>query len=212
MDESPRQFRLDRSNWRGLSSITPNMQAPGSLSKVSALSLRDRRPGKCSTQPKQRGTINPSSCTSPADLSCRLAGGDSVDFGLRFSERYTYDSRREGITIPAVLKAGEKKIELLAKIDTGARYCLFAHGYGEALGLRVEEGARKTFATANSRAEAYGHEISIQVLGTETTATAYFFADPGIERNVLGLRGWLDRLRFGLVDHDEVVYIADYNK
>jgi len=135
-----------------------------------------------------------------------------VAYELRFSERHTYDSRREGITIPAVLKAGEKKIELLAKIDTGASDCLFERGYGEALGLRVEEGVRKTYATANSRFEAYGHEISIQVLGTETTATAYFFADPSIERNVLGRRGWLDRLRFGLVDYEHAVYIADYNR
>jgi len=135
-----------------------------------------------------------------------------VDYELRFSERHIYDSRPEGITVPGVLKTGGKNIELLAKIDTGASDCLFEHGYGEALGLRIEEGLRKTYATANSRFEAYGHEISIQVLGTETTATVYFFADPGIERNVLGRRGWLDRLRFGLVDYEQVVYIADYNK
>jgi hypothetical protein len=135
-----------------------------------------------------------------------------VDYGLRFSERYTYDSNREGISIPAVLKAGEKRIELLAKIDTGASDCLFERSYGEALGLRVEDGVRKTYATANSRFEAYGHEISIQVLETETTATVYFFADPDIARNVLGRRGWLDRLRFGLVDYEQAVYLSDYNE
>ena len=135
-----------------------------------------------------------------------------MDHRLRFSERYTYDADVEGITIPAVLKAGGRPIELLAKIDTGATDCLFEHGYGEALGLRVEEGIRKSYATANSRFDAYGHEISIQVLGIETTATVYFFADRGIERNVLGRCGWLDRLRFGLVDYEQLVYIADYNK
>ena len=135
-----------------------------------------------------------------------------MDYELRFSERYSYDSHSEGITIPAVLKTGGKRIELLAKIDTGASDCLFEHGYGEALGLQVEEGVRKTYATANSRFEAYGHEVSIQVLGTETAATVYFFADPGIERNVLGRHGWLDRLRFGLVDYEQAVYVADYNK
>lgn len=133
-------------------------------------------------------------------------------YELRFSERHTYDSRPEGITIPAVLTAGVKKIEILAKIDTGASDCLFEHGYGEALGLRVEEGVRKTYSTANSRFEAYGHEVSIQVLGTETTALAYFYADPSIARNVLGRRGWLDRLRLGLVDYEQAVYVADYNR
>jgi len=135
-----------------------------------------------------------------------------VDYELRFSQRRTYDSRSEGITIPAVLKVGGNKIELLVNIDTGASDCLFERAYGEALGLRVEEGARRAYSTANSRFEAYGHEVSIQVLGTETTATVYFFADPSIERNVLGRRGWLDRLRFGLVDYEQLVYIADYNK
>ena len=111
-----------------------------------------------------------------------------------------------------MLKTGGNKIELLAKIDTGASVCLFEHAYGEALGLRVEDGVRETFATANSRFEAFGHEISIQVLGTETTATVYFFAERSIARNVLGRRGWLDRLRFGLVDYEQAVYLADYNK
>ena len=72
-------------------------------------------------------------------------------YQLHFSERHSYDSRAEGITIPAVLKTGGKKIELLAKIDTGASDCLFEREYGEALGLRVEEGVRKTYTTANSR-------------------------------------------------------------
>ena len=135
-----------------------------------------------------------------------------MEYQLRFSDRYTYDSGLEGITIPAVLKTDGNRVELLAKIDTGASDCLFERAYGEALGLRVEEGARKTYSTANSRFEAYGHEIAIHVLGTETMTTAYFFADPIIERNVLGRRGWLDRLRFGLVDYEQLVYIADYNK
>ena len=135
-----------------------------------------------------------------------------MDHELHFSERHVYDSRTEGITIPAVLATGWNRIELLAKIDTGASDCLFERAYGEALGLRVEEGIRKTYTTANSRFEAYGHEVLIQVLGIETTAIAYFFADPGIERNVLGRRGWLDRLRFGLVDYEQALYLADLNQ
>lgn len=134
-----------------------------------------------------------------------------MGYELRFSENHKYDSSTAGISLPVVLKAGEKRIELLANIDTGATDCLFERGYGEALGLRVEEGVRQTYSTANSRFEAYGHEISIQVLGTETVLTAYFYADSSIGRNVLGRRGWLDRLRIGLVDYEQMVYIADYN-
>jgi predicted aspartyl protease len=135
-----------------------------------------------------------------------------MDRQLRFSARYTYDSNLDGITIPVVLNARGKKIELLAKIDTGASDCLFEHELGGALGLRVEEGVRKTYATANSRFEAYGHELPVEVLGSETTATVYFFADAGIDRNVLGRRGWLNRIRFGLVDYDQAVYISRYDE
>ena len=134
-----------------------------------------------------------------------------VEYTLRFSERHAYDSFTTGITIPAVLKTGGNKVELLAKIDTGAEDCLFERAYGEALGLQVEAGVRKSYSTANSRFEAYGREISIHALGTETTATVYFYADTTIHRNVLGRRGWLDRLRFGLVDYDQLVYIAGYD-
>ena len=77
--------------------------------------------------------------------------------------------------------------------------------------MRIEDGLHKTYATVNGKFEAYGHEISIQVLGTETSAMVYFYAEPGIGRNVLGRCGWLDRLRFGLVDYEQAVYIANYN-
>jgi hypothetical protein len=73
---------------------------------------------------------------------------------LRFSERYAYDSRSEGITIPAVLSTGGNKVQLLAKIDTGSSDCLFDRGYGEALGLRIEEGVHKIYSTVNGRFEA----------------------------------------------------------
>jgi hypothetical protein len=130
---------------------------------------------------------------------------------LFFSERYTYDSRLEGITVPAVLKAGGETVELLAKLDTGAAECFFQHDYGVASGLRVEEGVRQRYMRVSGPFEAFGHEISIEVLGIETSTTAFFYADPSIGRNVLGRRGWLNRIRLGLVDHDSAVYIADYN-
>ena len=133
-------------------------------------------------------------------------------YELSFSDCYKYDSKQEGIEIPAVLRAGGNAIRVLAKIDTGATYCLFERWVAEELGLPVEKGHQQPLVTANSRFEAYGHEVSIEVLGIETTSTVYFFAESGIARNVLGRRGWLDRLRFGLVDYDQAIYIAEYNK
>lgn len=79
---------------------------------------------------------------------------------------------------------------MLASLDTGASHCLFARVYAEGLGLPFESGQRLTFATANSRFDAFGHELTIDVLGIEITALVFFFADPNITKNVLGRAGW----------------------
>ena len=39
----------------------------------------------------------------------------------------------------------------------------------------------------------------------------FFFADLDIRMNVLGHRGWLERLRLGHVDYDGPLYLAGYN-
>ena len=84
-----------------------------------------------------------------------------------------------------VLYVGEERADLVASLDTGASYCLFQRKYAEVLGIEVERGVPMTFATANSRFEAYGHEVTIGTLDIE------------VQRH-----GWLDRLNVGIVDHD----------
>jgi hypothetical protein len=55
--------------------------------------------------------------------------------------------------------------------------------------------------------DAYGHEVDISALGLVTHAMVYFFADPAIEKNVLGRTGWLDRVRLGLEHHECRLYL-----
>src|SRR5450432_1533153 len=43
----------------------------------------------------------------------------------------------------------------------------------------------RTFSTATGQFKAHGHEVTIEVLGFETTSKVYFFADETIVRNVL---------------------------
>jgi len=50
------------------------------------------------------------------------------------------------------------------------------------------------------------------VLGIENSSTVYFFTDPSIRKNVLGRQGWLDRIRLGLIDHDQELYLAAYDE
>lgn len=49
------------------------------------------------------------------------------------------------------------------------------------------------------------------VLDIELVSTVYFFADPEIRKNVLGRAGWLDRVKLGIVDYDQQVYLAPYD-
>ena len=60
--------------------------------------------------------------------------------------------------------------------------------------------------------KAYGHEVSIRVLGIEFSSILYFFADDAIKKNVLGRRGWLDRVRIGIVDYESTLYLSPYNE
>jgi hypothetical protein len=68
-----------------------------------------------------------------------------------------------------------------------------------------------SFATANSRFEAHGHELTIGTLDIEVRSLVFFFADAHIVKNVLGRHGWLDRLSVGIVDRDQLVYLGDYD-
>lgn len=59
---------------------------------------------------------------------------------FRFHHPYSDDRRRRGITVPICLIRGDVVVEVVAKIDTGAEFCLFERSLGEYLGLEVESG------------------------------------------------------------------------
>ena len=59
--------------------------------------------------------------------------------------------------------------------------------------------------------EAFGHSISLEVLGISIEATVFFFGNERIQKNVLGRNGWLNRIRLGLVDYDQRLFLAPYD-
>ncbi len=133
-------------------------------------------------------------------------------YSLEFTKAHDYSGDDEGIVIPVVLRAGANQIPVAASVDTGASFCVFGAEIAEALGLDLTSGIRKRFRTANSGFEAYGHEVELIVFGVATQSVVYFFADPIIDKNVLGRIGWLDRVRLGLVHHDNKIYLAPYDR
>jgi hypothetical protein len=130
---------------------------------------------------------------------------------LRLPLTDRYDAH-EDISVAAILVCGERAVSLLAKLDSGADYCFFERKYGEGLDLVIEQGQRIRVKTVNSGFDAYGDYLSVVVHGVECNSMVYFYAEESIKRNVLGRRGWLDRVRLGLVDHDCELYLAPYDE
>ena len=130
---------------------------------------------------------------------------------LQFTGVHSYASDNDGISVPVVLRSGDRVVSFAASVDTGSTFCLFRSEVAEALGLDLRSGQHQRFRTANSSFEAFGHEAELTVLDVVTHSTVYFFADETINKNVLGRIGWLDRVRLGLVDHDGSLYLAPYS-
>lgn len=130
---------------------------------------------------------------------------------LSFAISYEYDSHQVGVTVPVRLRTWAEAIDLHAKIDTGASLCIFARKHAEQLGLDVESGKLEKLSTVTGTFAAYGHEVTVDVLGFETTTIVYFAADENFTRNVLGRQGWLDRVRLGLIDYEGKLFLSDYN-
>lgn len=105
----------------------------------------------------------------------------------------------------------ERKVQLSAKVDTGADYCIFERAYAERLGINVESGESKRMATATNHFDTFGHTLTLACFDWEVESTVYFAADEGFRRNVVGLNGWLDRFRFGLVHQDSRLYLSHYD-
>lgn len=112
-----------------------------------------------------------------------------------------------------ILEVGGARIRVPdTKLDTGASFCIFTRGIGEALGLIVEDGIRQPISLANGqRMMTYGHVVTLESLALRLEVTAYFAEDPAFVRNVLGRNGWLQKIRIGLVDYDGGLYVSHYD-
>lgn len=128
---------------------------------------------------------------------------------IDFKQIFSYDTLKVGITIPIVLSFSDKFTEFDAKIDTGASFCVFERIHGENIGLEIENGFRESFSTVTGNFTAYGHEVTLSVLGIETISTVYFAESEYFTRNVLGRQGWLDRIKLGLIDNEGKLFLNE---
>lgn len=132
-------------------------------------------------------------------------------YNLNFDALHEYGDDDTGITVPVILNIRQLNEKTLAKVDTGASYCIFKREHGEALGLDIESGARLSIATATEPFLTYGHQVSLSSLSFHFDLMIYFAARSGLPRNVLGRNGWIEHLRLGIVDYDRKLYISCYD-
>ena len=133
-------------------------------------------------------------------------------FPIIFDIQKIYNSIEEGITIPTILLFGENIVYFQAKIDTGAQVCLFQREVGEQLGIDIENGPRIKISSLGGAILAFGHTVTLHTLGLEFDSVVYFAADYGLERNLLGRDGWLQKVRLAVIDYDSTIYLSNYNQ
>ncbi len=127
-----------------------------------------------------------------------------------FDVLHEYDTLETGIVVPATLKSGENFVDLKAKVDTGATFCVFERVHGLRLGLEIETGFPLRMTTATGAFDAFGHTINLSVLGIEIESTVYFAAEESFYLNILGRRGFLDRVKLGLIDYEGKLLLSAY--
>jgi hypothetical protein len=128
-----------------------------------------------------------------------------------FRESFNYSRSESGIEVPISLVNAGRTVRLLAKIDTGAAFCIFQREYAEQLGLDVETGIRLTMSTATGSFETYGHTVTLTCFDWSFETCLYFAAETQFSRNVVGRVGWLQYLRIGIIDHDALLLLSHYD-
>lgn len=133
-----------------------------------------------------------------------------MEFPIIYSESLSYPDDEEGITVRVALSSGEFDAQVFAKVDTGAAVYLFSREIGLQLGLDIEQGLPIRLGSLLGTLDAFGHEVSLHTGTLSFPTTVYFAKDPGLPRNFLGRRGWLRNIRLGIVDYENVLYMARY--
>ena len=132
-------------------------------------------------------------------------------FALSFLNQIFYD-RHPDIAFSIFLSSDSQFfVPVKVKLDTGSTFCVFQRQYAEALGIEVEQGTPERMRAATGSFLAYGHELLISMEGIEWQATVFFAEDEYFPVNVVGRVGFLDRLRIGLVDYEQTLYLSAYD-
>lgn len=130
---------------------------------------------------------------------------------LHFDTDFGYEESAAGILVPVRLIHNGRSVELSARLDTGAADCLFDRFYAEILGL-PDTGLERSYRTVTGSFQAFGHEVTIETLGPRWSALVFFHAIGNPAHSFIGRRGWLDRVRMGIVHHERRLFLGQHGR
>lgn len=114
------------------------------------------------------------------------------------------------ITVKVDVISAASSITVNAKLDCGSKFCVFQPHFARLLGFELERGVPQRIRTAAGSFPAYGHEVTLTVGELEWQTTVYFAEPEDFPINVVGRIGFLDHLRVGLVDYEQLLYLGPY--
>lgn len=130
---------------------------------------------------------------------------------LTFSQEHHYPDDEEGISVSINLVYGDQTYRVDAKVDPGAAVCLFSHEIGLKLGIPIEQGIPIRLSGLTGSLEEFGHEVTLQTGDIAFQSLVSFAKIPGLQRNLLGRRGWLRNLKLAVIDYDNLLYLSAYD-
>lgn len=131
---------------------------------------------------------------------------------LGFSHLHAYPEY-PAITVPIILTSDlQTRVSLRPKLDTGSTYCIFEKRYAEWLDLDLTSGTPTQIETPTGSFYSYGHELTLSVFDLEWQAVVYFAEHDAFRISVVGRVGFLDRLKVGIVDYEQLLYLGLYDE
>jgi len=117
-----------------------------------------------------------------------------VDFQHEFQYRDLGLDSFPALDVTLIGPQGEE--DLIAIIDTGARYCLFSGLRAVGVGLDLEAGRRELLGGLAGTLTAWIHQVELEILGARFQCEVAF-SDQHIPRELLGRHTLFDQIRIG---------------
>ena len=130
-----------------------------------------------------------------------------MPYQLNFDLVQLYNPEKIGITIPVRFHSGSRAIDVDARLDPGATFCIFERLIGEDLGLEIEKGKQHPIGAVTGTFLTFDHFVPFSVEDFYFEGIVYFAKDYTFNRNVLGRIGFLNRVLIGLNDYAGKLYL-----